>query len=220
MGYGPDSDEEYLESGRKTFQSIRELANEHSASIGDGPVLDWGCSAGRILRHFADAMPGCELWGVDVDDAAIRWAKNHLSPPLRFVTGSTFPHLPFEDSKFSFIYGISVFTHIGHFADAWLLELRRVLQTGGLAIFTVHDERTAQWLDEYLRMPWVPPELDLKEIANHDVTIVKIDSGNWRGTYTFFRSAWIEKEWGRYFDVLQIKPYVEGYQSAVVLRKS
>jgi hypothetical protein len=69
------------------------------------------------------------------------------------------------------------------------------------------------------RMPWVHPDLDLNAIGQHDVTHLQMDTGPWRGKYTFFANRWIEKEWGRYFDVVEINPLAEVYQSAVVLRK-
>ena len=221
MGYGTDSDESYLESGRNTARALRELLAEHGEKF-EGPksLLEWGCSTGRVLRHFEGEAEQGEVWGVDRDEDAIRWAKANLSPPFRFVTCTSYPHLPFEDAKFSFIYGISVLTHLEHLVDTWLLELRRIMKGGGLAVFTVHDDHTARWMLQYGRMPWIPEDLNLNQVPEHDIINIRIESGNWRGKYTFFSDAWIEREWGQYFDVLEIKPYAEGYQSAVVLRKS
>jgi len=41
--------------------------------------------------------------------------------------------LPFEDSSFDLVYCGSVFTHVSDLADAWFLELRRILRKGGYA---------------------------------------------------------------------------------------
>lgn len=45
------------------------------------------------------------------------------------------------------VYGFSVFTHLDErMQDMWLLELRRVLNPGGILLLTVHGERAANAL--------------------------------------------------------------------------
>jgi SAM-dependent methyltransferase len=110
--------------------------------------MDWGCATGRTLRHFAVEAGANEFWGTDQDEASVTWAKENLSPPFRFVTCTAYPHLPFSDSKFGLIYGLSVFTHLEYLQDLWLMEIHRVLRSGGHAIFTVHDEHTVRFMAE------------------------------------------------------------------------
>lgn len=216
--YGFESSAAFLQAGEKSASALRSILKDHKISLHDkGAVLDWGCATGRVLRWFAQEAQEIEFWGVDQDDAAITWAKENLSPPFHFVTGTAYPHLPFPDHKFNFIYGLSVFTHLEHFPDLWLMEMQRVMQPGGCAVFTVHDEYTVQYLAKQGRPPWLPADLELAEINKHEVTIIRGDT--WGQTVTFFRNDYIEREWGRYFDVAEIRPYSEGYQSAVVLRK-
>jgi ubiquinone/menaquinone biosynthesis C-methylase UbiE len=216
--YGFEDDAAYLQSGEKSAAALRSIIKDHGLSLqAKGAVLDWGCATGRVLRWFAREAQEIEFWGVDQEDASIAWAKENLSPPFNFVTGSAYPHLPFPDNKFNFIYGISVFTHLEHFPDLWLMEMRRVMQPGGCAVFTIHDEYTVQYLVKQGRLPWLPADLDLAKINQHEVTIIRGDT--WAQTVTFFRSDYIRREWGRYFNVVEIRPYSEGYQSAVVLRK-
>ncbi len=109
-------------------------------------VLDFGCAAGRMLRYFGGVADRNEVWGVDIRAEHIAWCQEHLSPPFRFATTTTHPHLPFEDNSFRFIYACSVFTHIGDLEDTWLLELRRVLRPGGRLFATVHDNHTIELL--------------------------------------------------------------------------
>ena len=110
--------------------------------------MDWGCRDCRVLRHFAVEAQESEFWGVDQHGPSIEWAKDHLSPPFKFVTCSAYPHLPFEDRTFDVIFGLSVFTHIISLSDAWLMELRRILVPGGYGLFSVHDEHTWQLLSQ------------------------------------------------------------------------
>src|SRR6266496_1476631 len=46
-------------------------------------VLDFGCGAGRTLRHFLKEAEEGEFYGCDIDRASIAWLAEHLSPPLR-----------------------------------------------------------------------------------------------------------------------------------------
>lgn len=77
--------------------------------------------------------------GVDIAGSPIVWCQQHLQPPFKFVTTTSLPHLPFEDRHFDLVYAGSVFTHIADLADAWLLELRRIVRPGGIVFLTVHD---------------------------------------------------------------------------------
>jgi SAM-dependent methyltransferase len=218
MGYSVDSDELYLRGGEASAASLRTIMQEYGLALQNGSaMLDWGCATGRVLRWFLPLANEIELWGVDQDELSMVWAKENLNPPFHFVTCSAYPHLPFADNKFGLIYGLSVFTHLAHFRDLWLMEMQRILQHDGYAIFTIHDEHTVQFFIENGRPAWIPADLALPEIANHETTIIQ---GNlWYETYTFFTGAYIRKEWGRYFQVLGIRPFSDGYQSAVVLRK-
>jgi ubiquinone/menaquinone biosynthesis C-methylase UbiE len=41
-------------------------------------ALDFGCGAGRVLRHFAGEAEAGEFWGCDIDDASIAWLRQRL----------------------------------------------------------------------------------------------------------------------------------------------
>lgn len=125
----------YLSAGRSHVETMRSITETSDFRFEDGDrILDFGCAGGRMIRWFNDLSDKCEIWGTDVSQACILWCQQHLSPPFKFVTTTSFPHLPFEDGYFKFIYAGSVFTHIPALADAWLLELKRVLCPGGESI--------------------------------------------------------------------------------------
>jgi ubiquinone/menaquinone biosynthesis C-methylase UbiE len=218
MGYATQSDYLYLEIGEKSVSWLRSIMKDHQIEIGAGDAaMEWGCATGRVLRWFAEEAKHSEFWGVDQHGESIAWAKQNLAPPFQFMTCCAYPHLPFEDNKFKFVYGISVFTHIEHLQDMWLMEMNRIMKPKGFAVFTIHDEHTVQWFQDNGKPRWIPNELELSSILEHEMTV--ITQQWWGATYTFFRTEWIQREWGQYFDVLEIKPYAEDYQSAVVLQK-
>jgi ubiquinone/menaquinone biosynthesis C-methylase UbiE len=217
--YATESDELFLSDGSKTYRSLRSIMSDYKITIDENSsVMDWGYATGRVLRHFAQEAKRGEFWGVDQSERYIMWAKDNLSPPFRFLTCTSYPHLPFSDNKFSFIYGMSIFTHIIHLQDLWLMEFNRVLTKGGYAVFSIHDENTDNFFLKTGKPEWIPDDLTLEEILKHDVTV--IPGRDYKDTFAFFKDDWIKKEWGRYFKVVEIRPYAEDYQSAVVLMKN
>src|SRR5262249_17727916 len=103
-------------------------------------VLDFGCGAGRAIRHLLPLAPECELWGSDIDPRCIEWDRRNLGPDASFVVNDELPPLPFEDGMFDLVYAFSFFTHI---SDSWargLVEMDRVLAPGGRLIATFMGE--------------------------------------------------------------------------------
>ena len=85
-------------------------------------VLDFGCGAGRTLRHFLDEARAAELWGVDTDTES---ARRILCPPLNAELSRRAPPLRFDSASFDLIWALSVFTHLTDHSAAWLLRLLR-----------------------------------------------------------------------------------------------
>lgn len=220
QGYSVESEDAYIEDGANTARLLRTMLDENGSPINaQSVVLDWGCASGRVLRHFrAEAEAGATFWGTDLFEHCILWDRENLSPPFRFVTCTACPHLPFEDNTFTHIYGISIFTHIVHVADMWLMELRRILKPGGHLLVTVHTEAA---LDEFKRgywPPWLERGTDLDPLRKHDFSAVT--QGTWDNTYPFYKADWLRKDWSRFMDVVDLRPaYIPYVQTAVLLQK-
>ena len=193
MGYGDD--ERYWMRATETQEALRKVCLERGIAWPEGGrVLDWGCASGRVIRGFPDEALSGEVWGADQDASCIAWNKAALSPPFRFVTTTCWPHLPFGDGHFDFIYGISVFTHLADLVDLWLVEMSRILRKDGHALFTVHDEHSLEFFRKRGRLPfWLPVGTDLEELEKHEVVVVR--GGNWSRVFTIFRCDWIRREW-------------------------
>lgn len=144
MEYG-ESAEQHLETGQRNVEAML-AALEQSEFQWDacGRALEFGCSNGKLVRWLAPYAADREIWGVDVQADKVMWAMENLSPPFRFATTTTVPHLPFPDHHFGLIFAGSVFTHIGELHVAWLAELARVLAVGGFLYVTLHDETSIQ----------------------------------------------------------------------------
>jgi SAM-dependent methyltransferase len=130
----------WLQSGKDDTDTMRRLLLESAFEIEQSrKILELGVAGGRLIRHLRDLTPNTEIWGVDIWASAVRWCQEHLSPPFHFATTTVVPHLPFADQTFDLVYAGSVFTHLDDLAEAWFLELRRILEIGGRLYFTVND---------------------------------------------------------------------------------
>jgi SAM-dependent methyltransferase len=178
-------------------------------------VLDFGCGAGRTLRHFLDEAERGEFYGCDIDAPSIVWLEKNLSPPLHVFESAEEPGLPQPDRFFDLVYAFSVFTHLTDHWAGWLLELNRVLKPGGLLIATFLNE--GLWA-EYGDGHW-----DEDRIGMH--VIKKWNPWESGGPIVFHSEWWIREHWGRAFEVLFLERTdpantVEGQGAALFRRRS
>lgn len=104
---------------------------------GTWKALEIGCGPGRLMRpmsrHFV------EIHGVDVSDEMIARAKEKLADvPNAHPSVSDGSSLSgFAPETFDFVYSYAVFQHIPSrdVVFAYLRDARRVMKTGGLAVF-------------------------------------------------------------------------------------
>jgi SAM-dependent methyltransferase len=169
--------------------------------------LDFGCGSGRLAR-FLSAAPEQQLHGVDIDRAAIRWARRHLGP--RFVASAAWPPLPFPEAAFDVVCAISVFTHLDEpMQIAWLRELRRILRPGGLLIASTHHEELLS----------TRPDLTAAERAKLAVEgfLFAPGRGRFNENSSFHSLPYLERTWGRFFTLrLYSKRGLVGYQDLSV----
>jgi SAM-dependent methyltransferase len=217
----------FLSSGESDVSHMRRILEAAGSSFeASGRILDFGCGAARMMRWLDVDPDMCDVWGVDINAENIVWCQQNLSPPFNFATTTTFPHLPFEDGYFGFIYAGSVFSHISDLADTWLLELRRILAPGGRLYITVHDTHTVDVImgfrpDHHLY--WFTRLLNAFEKQSGFrsskygmFTITRTP----HGAQVFYDHDFIRHHWGRHLQILSITPQVYlDIQSAVLMRK-
>ena len=158
-------------------------------------LLDFGCGAGRTLRHFLDEADSAEIWGCDIDDESIDWLQHNLCPPLHVLRNTAAPdRLPFEDGHFDVAWALSVFTHLGDTWAAWMVELHRVLADDGILIATSigpqHSEVIAQ-------EPWDEDRIGMNALRHW---------ASWEigGPMVLHSIWWLRAHWGRAFEILEI----------------
>ncbi len=219
LGYGR-TPEEYLASGRRDVDSMRRHLGEAGIDLAAcRRILDLGCGSGRMLRWLDGAR--AEVWGSDVSAPHVVWCQQHLSPPYRFLTNTSYPHLPFESGYFDLIYAGSLFTHISELIDAWLLEIRRLLRPGGAAYVTIHDEHTLAALERNPERPFA------RRLRNEPR-----ERQFWRAPFGMFtlrrgfnalvvyEGAFVRETWGAIIPIVSITPEAYDVQSAVLMIKA
>jgi SAM-dependent methyltransferase len=184
-------------------------------------ILDLGCGAGRMIRHLRDLAETCEIWGTDISAEHIYWCKQNLSPPFNFATTTKTPHLPFEDRSFQLVYCGSVFTHIDDLADAWLLELRRILAPEGRLYVTIHDNHTIELLesgrhDSVGVLRHVRSAETYREAKG---SFGMFTVGRDAGSQVFYDVEYFSKMVRPMFDILSVTPEAYFYQTAFLLKR-
>ncbi|MBK5233919.1 MAG: class I SAM-dependent methyltransferase [Thermoleophilia bacterium] len=197
----------YDSVGRSTSESLRRMLPPDYDFSGR-TVLDFGCGAGRTLRHFHEEAETAEFHGVDIDQSSVNWLNENLCPPLHVSRCGTEPPLDFADGSVDLAWAISVFAHLTDSSPAWLFELHRVLKPGGLLMASYMGE----WNSESVAgEPWDPNRIGMN-VLSHDHPW---DEG---GPMVLMSEWWMNEHWGRAFEIVRIDQRVHN-QTWVLLRK-
>jgi len=219
FGYGSDA-QEYISWGERDVTDMIRILKENGFSIGGAKrILEFGCAAGRMIRHLPEIALNAELWGVDVSAEHIRWCIDNLTPAIHFATTTIVPHLPFEDRYFDLIFCGSVFTHIEDIQESWLLELGRVLRPSGKLYITIHDEHTVSLLDTHRdnQLAKFMQEQPTYRSNKNDFNMIVVGRGT--SSQVFYSSRYFQFIIPPIFRWISLTPEAYGYQSAVILEK-
>jgi ubiquinone/menaquinone biosynthesis C-methylase UbiE len=212
----------WLEGGVSDIERMAALLRTADFGFSDASrILDYGCSAGRMIRHLDRILESTEVWGVDVASEHIYWNQLHLDGRFNFATVTTLPSLPFEDNYFGLVYAGSVFTHIDDLCDATLLELRRITKGGGLLYLTFLDDSTIEQYRQHADNTFYQLVLNSKFYQEYEATnAVKFVFGRSLNSYVYFRTKFLRAKLSKWFELLAVQP--QGYgttQTVYLLRK-
>jgi SAM-dependent methyltransferase len=188
MGY-------YEELGRRTCAEIASRLPSGWDFAGKR-ILDFGCGAGRTLRHFASQADAAEVWGCDIDEPSIDWLSEHLCPPFHVFVNGPEPPLEQASASFDLIWGVSVFTHLTDSWSRWLVELHRVLRPNGLLYLTFMGRGMSQII---AGEPWEETKFGMNVLRPGQ-------SWDLGGPMVMHSPWWIEEHWGRAFEMISLSP--------------
>ena len=208
----------YWISGYVEYLSLSRIAKKHG--IAEGRIFDFGGSTGRVFRHFY-FQGGWDVWSSDFKRSSVEWNLLNFPSHIRVFQGTYQATLPVDSQTFDLIIAMSVFTHIDETETNWLMELRRVLRVGGVALITIHNEATWSNMWDGLREA---TEKYSPELAAHTELPPGRHVSNFRTDdpyrcNVFHSDDYIMRQWSRYFEVLDILPRASDAQSIVVLRR-
>jgi SAM-dependent methyltransferase len=208
----------YWLSGLADYLKTSEAVARHGVT--GGRFYEFGGGTGRVYRHFAAQSDAWEVWSSDFRMSSVRWSLAQFPPAVRVFANTSIPGLPLPDAAFDLVTAYSVFTHIDEAETAWLLELRRILRPGGIAYLSVHDEHTWR-ADERLRemvcgSRGLAPESPLPE----GKTVARWREDDPYSCNVLHSEGHLRSVWGRFFEILEIKPGWVGAQSAVICRRA
>jgi ubiquinone/menaquinone biosynthesis C-methylase UbiE len=111
-------------------------------------VVDLGCGPATVLRQLGIRRPDLSLTGVDVDEAMLASARQHL-PRATFVKGSI-DAVPIDAKSVDVVISSMVFHHLRHeLKRPALQEGQRILKPGGIFLlcdFSVPVNKWGTWL--------------------------------------------------------------------------
>ncbi len=203
----------YEEIGRSTKRDLLAGLPE-GYSLQGKRILDFGCGAGRTLRHLAAEDVDVELWGCDIDEPSIEWMRQNM-PMVNVFVNAEVPPLDQPGGKFDLIYCVSVFTHLTRHWAEWLLEMHRLLKPGGLLLATLMGRGFSQ---EIAGEDWDEDRVGMMVLAPGQ----SWDKG---GPMVFHSPWWLRAHWGRAFEILSLTesgfqvPDPNRGQGLVVLRR-
>lgn len=220
--YGPHH-YSYWASGLRDMNNLLEAAERVGTPVND--YLDFGCASGRVLRHFAAQKPEIQTYGCDINRSHIEWVTRYLPPEILTFQNTSIPNLPLADNSIDLMSAFSVFTHIEALDTTWLMELNRILRPGGLLWATVHSEQT--WLEMDNGWPLYNairnhPEFDAeaeRQPMAADRVVLRWKQDRSYSSNVFYTWNYIDRVWGRIFDVVETHRRLPGFQDVVVLRK-
>jgi O-antigen biosynthesis protein len=159
--------------------------------------LDFGCSSGRVVRALHAAYPQAEWHGVDPNEQAIGWAREHLSG-IEFGVSPLEPPLPYDEGAFDFVVAISIWSHYGEqAARRWLAEMHRIVQPGGLFVFSTHGPQSVSFYAESgLRTPAQSAQIR-RALYRHGYWYMPEfgEAGDWGVVHPEWGTAFFTLEW-------------------------
>lgn len=218
-GYSGDRHFEYWIDGYATYKKLLALAAPYGVTGGN--YFDFGGSTGRVFRHFHFQSEDWTVWSSDFKMTSVDWNLQNFPSQIMAFQGVYFPFLPIEDRTFDLISAMSVFTHIDETETSWLLELRRIMKPGGIAVVTIHNEDTWQNMNPMLRevIERYSPDLAKQPILPQGRSVSNFRNDDPYRCNTFHSNDYIQRQWGRFFDVKDIINRASGAQAAVILQK-
>jgi len=133
--------EEFFATGMQEVSTVLRYVQSLGLSLEKtSRALDFGCGVGRLTAALSAYFDECV--GVDISPTMIELATrfHQTNPRCRFLLNQSDNLLQFADGSFGFIYTSIVLQHMKkQFMRSYLVELIRLLKSGGVLVFQIPD---------------------------------------------------------------------------------
>src|SRR3989344_8801524 len=113
-----------------------------------GNVLDIGCADGNLTIKIADFLPRTNIYGIDLYEKVINFAKSRNSRVNFLVADAA--KLPFKNNFFDAVICVEALEHMPDIGNV-LAEIKRVLKSDGKLIIA---QDTDNWLFNFIWFFW------------------------------------------------------------------
>lgn len=124
-----------------------------SVKLNGGRMLDIGCGGGLLTESLVYYYPKTKIYGYDVSNTAIKYAKMFGSGKVKYRIAET-KRIPFRDNFFDVCICLDVMEHIPD-VDFFLKEVKRILRKDGkffLAVPCEGQPLTFTWLFQKIKI--------------------------------------------------------------------
>lgn len=234
------SGEQALRQAHSFYADISDVLNGSDRSIlPNWNILDFGSCWGRISRFFLRDISLGNLHGIDVDQGFVNTCRS-LFKSDNFAVCSPLPPCDFANSSMNLIAAYSVFSHLSEVAfKAWMFEFHRILKSDGVVAFTTRNE---SFFDYCANLQSRVGSLTgySKALANMIPNIQEAKQKYLSGEFVFVTSqgvsgggamnekfygeafvpkAYIERNAGELFEILDYKASGKAYDQALFILK-
>ena len=218
-GYAPGRDLAYWISGYTEYRIIQRAAAQYG--VVGGRYFDFGGSTGRVFRHFGIQTTMWDVWSCDFKPTSVDFVTKYLPGNVRSFLNTSLPSLPLPDGYFDLISACSVFTHINEMESSWLLELRRMLRVGGIACITILNDASWPEMDENLHraLEKFRPDIANEKALPEGKTVITFRDDDPYNCNVFHSDSYILDNWGRFFEICEIRSRYLNTQAMVICRR-
>ena len=142
---------------RKAQTAVAVLREKMGSVLSQARVLDVGASTGHIDALVAEHVGS--LVGIDIDEAALRHARQaYTASRAEFLVADAM-NLPFEAGSFDAVLCMHVYEHVPD-SQRLMDEIFRLLRPGGVCYFSAANRLIP--IEPHYELPflsWLPPKL-------------------------------------------------------------
>ncbi len=134
---------EYLSDGWRTMAELMlVLEAVDQPLLKTESILEFAAGFGRFTRHLSKVLPG-RVTCSDVMPGSVEFLREQFG--VEGVQSSHDPEKLVVPTRYDLVFVLSMFTHLPPRMWApWLRALKRTVKSGGLLVFSVHNEEVAK----------------------------------------------------------------------------